>query len=105
VLVSGSSFQAAVGRTLQLGGQSALLLRLLLSRQAGRLSDKFGLEIGADMRAAREAAEAVGAQLVLGRQNWELPLMSPSHFFVGVCQLSWLTTAKRVLKWADGCNQ
>eukprot|EP00884_Botryococcus_braunii_P012017 jgi/Botrbrau1/20816/Bobra.0156s0043.2 len=72
--LSGSSFLAAVGRTLQLGGQSALLLRLLLSRQAGRLSDRFGLEIGADMRAAREAAEAVGAQLVLGDRPIEITL-------------------------------
>jgi pheromone shutdown protein TraB len=66
---SGSSFQSAVGRSLQLGGQSALLLRLLLSRQAGKLSEKFGMDIGADMRAAREAAESVGAELVLGRHT------------------------------------
>jgi hypothetical protein len=55
-----------VGRSLQLGGRSALLLRLLLSQQAGRVANKLGVDSGADMRAARRAAEEIGAQVVLG---------------------------------------
>lgn len=43
-----------------------MLLRAVLSAQAGRVSEALGVRSGVEMRAARRAAEAVGAQIVLG---------------------------------------
>lgn len=43
-----------------------MLLRLLLSAQADKLSQKLRIDSGSEMKAAREAAESTGAQLVLG---------------------------------------
>lgn len=43
-----------------------MVLRAVLSAQADRVSRALGARSGVEMRAARRAAEAVGAQLVLG---------------------------------------
>lgn len=63
---SGPSLPAALRRSLQLGGRPALLLRALMSRRAAGFAAAAGSAAGAEQRAAREAAEACGAQVVLG---------------------------------------
>ena len=63
---SGPSFAQALLRSARLGGNSAMVLRAALSAQAGRVSKGLGVRSGVEMRAARRAAEAVDAQIVLG---------------------------------------
>ena len=63
---SGPSFAQALLRRARLGGNSAMVLRAALSAQAGRVSRGLGVRSGVEMRAARRAAEAVDAQIVLG---------------------------------------
>ena len=43
-----------------------MVLRAVLSAQAGRVSRALAMRSGVEMRAARRAAERVGAQVVLG---------------------------------------
>ena len=63
---SGPSFAQALLRSARLGGNSAMVLRAALSAQAGHVSRGLGVRSGVEMRAARRAAEAVDAQIVLG---------------------------------------
>eukprot|EP00899_Mesostigma_viride_P004234 jgi/Mesvir1/13811/Mv15965-RA.1 len=72
--VSGESFASAMGRTLRLGGRSALALRLLLAGMSANASSATGVAVGEEFAAAREAADAVGAQLVLGDRPIEITL-------------------------------
>lgn len=61
-----------MGRSLKLGGRSALALRLLLAGVSKRLSASAGVATGEEFRAARKAAEALGAQIVLGDRPIEI---------------------------------
>ncbi|KAK9845236.1 hypothetical protein WJX81_000720 [Elliptochloris bilobata] len=72
--LSGPSLPAALRRALQLGGRPALLLRALMGRRAGRVAAAAGAIAGAEQRAAREAADACGAQVVLGDRPIEITL-------------------------------
>eukprot|EP00271_Cylindrocystis_brebissonii_P014514 TRINITY_DN35881_c0_g1_i1.p1 TRINITY_DN35881_c0_g1~~TRINITY_DN35881_c0_g1_i1.p1 ORF type:complete len:469 (+),score=64.02 TRINITY_DN35881_c0_g1_i1:152-1558(+) len=72
--LSGENFGATVMRSLQLGGRSALALRLLLSSLSARMTSAAGMELGEEFRAARRAAEEVGAQIVLGDRPIEITL-------------------------------
>ncbi|XP_024365398.1 uncharacterized protein [Physcomitrium patens] len=72
--MSGDNFGSAVGRSLKLGGRSALALRLLLAGVSKRLSASAGVATGEEFRAARKAAEALGAQIVLGDRPIEITL-------------------------------
>ncbi|KAG0575453.1 hypothetical protein KC19_5G004900 [Ceratodon purpureus] len=72
--MSGDSFGSTVGRSLKLGGRSALALRLLLASVSKRLSTSAGVATGEEFRAARKAAEGIGAQIVLGDRPIEITL-------------------------------
>lgn len=72
--LSGGGLLPAFSRSMELGGASALLLRLLLSRLSARLAGSLGVQGGGEFVAAREEAEALGAQLVLGDRPIEITL-------------------------------
>ncbi|GBF95762.1 hypothetical protein Rsub_08198 [Raphidocelis subcapitata] len=72
--LSGGGFAEAMARTLSQGGQSGLVLRLLLASQARRAAERLGVRAGAEFAAAGAAADAVGAQLVLGDRPVEITL-------------------------------
>ncbi|CAM6096305.1 unnamed protein product [Calypogeia fissa] len=72
--LSGENFGAAMSRSLRLGGRSALALRLLLGGMSEKLSKSTGIASGEEFRAARKAAEEIGAQLVLGDRPIEVTL-------------------------------
>eukprot|EP00878_Enallax_costatus_P026615 GHUV01028568.1.p1 GENE.GHUV01028568.1~~GHUV01028568.1.p1 ORF type:complete len:443 (+),score=150.15 GHUV01028568.1:754-2082(+) len=72
--LSGANFLSALTRSAQLGGQSGLLLRLLIAGQARKVADQLGVQPGAEFRAAARAADAVGASLVLGDRPVEITL-------------------------------
>uniref|UniRef100_M4E1C6 TraB domain-containing protein n=1 Tax=Brassica campestris TaxID=3711 RepID=M4E1C6_BRACM len=72
--LSGTGFLGAVGRSLDLGGQTALALRLLLAVFSSKLSSVADRPFGDEFRAARKASEEVGAQLVLGDRPIEITL-------------------------------
>lgn len=68
---SGPGLLPAFQRSLRLGGRSALLLRLLLGALSSRVSSGSAAgaapgRIGGEFVAARLAAEALDAQIVLG---------------------------------------
>lgn len=64
--LAGTSLPGAMQRSLQLGGQSALVLRLALAGVVRRVGRELEVQPGSEFLAARRAAEAVDAQLVLG---------------------------------------
>ncbi|GIL79916.1 hypothetical protein Vretimale_12499 [Volvox reticuliferus] len=70
----GVGFLGAVARSVSLGGQSALLLRVLLAGLASRTAGSLGVTGGGEFAAARAAAEDVGAQVVLGDRPVEITL-------------------------------
>ncbi|KAI8463792.1 MAG: TraB family-domain-containing protein [Monoraphidium minutum] len=72
--LSGASFAEAMQRALSQGGQSGLVLRLLLASQARRAAGRLGVRPGAEFAAAAAAADAAGAQLVLGDRPVEITL-------------------------------
>nr|AAL91254.1 AT5g52030/MSG15_11 [Arabidopsis thaliana]AAN18143.1 At5g52030/MSG15_11 [Arabidopsis thaliana] len=72
--LTGTGFLGAVGRSLDLGGQTALALRLLLAVFSSKLSSVADRPFGDEFRAARKASEEVGAQLVLGDRPIEITL-------------------------------
>ncbi|KAL8151445.1 hypothetical protein V2J09_021253 [Rumex salicifolius] len=72
--LSGSEFFSAIGRSINLGGQTALALRLLLAAMSSRISSSKNRPFGDEFRAARKAAEEVGAQIVLGDRPIEITL-------------------------------
>ncbi|KFK26809.1 hypothetical protein AALP_AA8G296400 [Arabis alpina] len=86
--LTGTGFLGAVGRSLDLGGQTALALRLLLAVFSSKLSSVADRPFGDEFRAARKASEEVGAQLVLGDRPIEITL-----------QRAWNS-----LKWAEKLN-
>ncbi|KAK9147712.1 hypothetical protein Scep_006469 [Stephania cephalantha] len=72
--LSGAGFFGAVGRSINLGGQTALALRLLLAFFSSKVSLDANRPFGDEFRAARKASEEVGAQLVLGDRPIEITL-------------------------------
>ncbi|EXC15930.1 hypothetical protein L484_015731 [Morus notabilis] len=70
--LSGSGFFGAVGRSIDLGGQTALALRLLLAVFSSKISSDVNRPFGDEFRAARKASEEVGAQIVLGDRPIEI---------------------------------
>ncbi|XP_043717028.1 uncharacterized protein LOC122665036 [Telopea speciosissima] len=72
--LSGAGFFGAVGRSLNLGGQTALALRLLLAVFSSKVSSDANRPFGDEFRAARKASEEVGAQIVLGDRPIEITL-------------------------------
>ncbi|GKV05034.1 hypothetical protein SLEP1_g17086 [Rubroshorea leprosula] len=70
--LSGTGFFGAVGRSINLGGQSALALRLLLAVFSSKISSDVNRPFGDEFRAARKASEEVGAQIVLGDRPIEI---------------------------------
>ncbi|KAH6757760.1 hypothetical protein C2S51_038647 [Perilla frutescens var. frutescens] len=72
--LSGSGFFGAIGRSINLGGQTALALRLLLATFSSKVSSDINRPFGDEFRAARKAAEEIGAQLVLGDRPIEITL-------------------------------
>lgn len=72
--LSGGSLLSSFQRSMELGGSSALLLRLLLGRMSAGLSGRLGVTGGGEFVAARQEAEALGAQLVLGDRPIEITL-------------------------------
>ncbi|KAI9112099.1 hypothetical protein K1719_016995 [Acacia pycnantha] len=83
--LSGTGFFGAVGRSINLGGQTALALRLLLAAFSSKISSDVNRPFGDEFRAARKASEEVGAQIVLGDRPIEITL-----------QRAW-----RALKWTE----
>lgn len=72
--LSGTGFFGAVGRSIDLGGQTALALRLLLALFSSKISSDVNRPFGDEFRAARKVAEEVGAQIVLGDRPIEITL-------------------------------
>ncbi|CAA6656301.1 unnamed protein product [Spirodela intermedia] len=72
--LTGSKFLGAVGRSLDLGGQTALALRLLLAFYSSKISSGSQQAFGNEFRAARRVSEEIGAQLVLGDRPIEITL-------------------------------
>ncbi|KAG9445081.1 hypothetical protein H6P81_016421 [Aristolochia fimbriata] len=72
--LSGPRFLGAVGRSINLGGQTALALRLLLAVFTSKISADSNRSFGDEFRSARMASEEVGAQIVLGDRPIEITL-------------------------------
>lgn len=72
--LSGTGFFGAVGRSINLGGQTALALRVLLALFSSKMSSSANRPFGDEFRAARKAAEDIGAQIVLGDRPIEITL-------------------------------
>ncbi|XP_010940894.1 uncharacterized protein [Elaeis guineensis] len=72
--LSGAKFLGAVNRSINLGGQSAFALRLLLAVFSSKISSGAHRTFGDEFRAARKISEEVGAQIVLGDRPIEITL-------------------------------
>jgi len=75
--LSGEDFVETFRKTMELGGQSALLLRLLLVQISKNFANRMGLNessMGGEFAAARMTAEEIGAQVVLGDRPIEVTL-------------------------------
>ncbi|XP_015070804.1 traB domain-containing protein isoform X1 [Solanum pennellii] len=72
--LSGNGFFGAVGRSINLGGQTALALRIVLALFSSKMSSSANRSFGDEFRAARKAAEDIGAQIVLGDRPIEITL-------------------------------
>ncbi|XP_059451618.1 uncharacterized protein LOC132182398 isoform X1 [Corylus avellana] len=72
--LTGTGFFGAVGRSINLGGQTALALRLLLAVFSSKISSDINRPFGDEFRAARKVSEEVGAQIVLGDRPIEITL-------------------------------
>lgn len=72
--LTGTGFFGAVNRSLSLGGQTALALRLLLALFSSKMSSDANQPFGDEFRAARRLSEEVGAQIVLGDRPIEITL-------------------------------
>ncbi|KAK3039252.1 hypothetical protein RJ639_027956 [Escallonia herrerae] len=72
--LTGTAFFGAIGRSINLGGQSALALRLLLAVFSSKISSDVNRPFGDEFRAARKASEEINAQIVLGDRPIEITL-------------------------------
>lgn len=74
-LAGGENMVDTFAKTLRLGGKSALILRLLLGRISSIVAERMGIEtVGAEFVSARNAAEKIDAQIVLGDRPIEITL-------------------------------
>jgi hypothetical protein len=69
-LSGGSGLLPDFQRSLELGGTSALMLRLVLGRLSAGMSGRLGVVGGAEFVAARQEAEARGAQVCASWGSW-----------------------------------
>ncbi|XP_076935931.1 uncharacterized protein LOC143602827 isoform X2 [Bidens hawaiensis] len=72
--LSGAGLFGAVGRSINLGGQTALALHLLLATFSSKISSNINRPFGDEFRAARKASEEISAQVVLGDRPIEITL-------------------------------
>ncbi|GAV61817.1 LOW QUALITY PROTEIN: RRM_1 domain-containing protein/TraB domain-containing protein, partial [Cephalotus follicularis] len=72
--LTGTGFLGAVGRSINLGGQTALALCLLLALFSSKISSHVNCPFGEGSGAARKASEETGAQIVLGDRPIEITL-------------------------------
>ncbi|KAJ8477488.1 hypothetical protein OPV22_021215 [Ensete ventricosum] len=72
--LSGAKFFGAISRSINLGGQSALALRLLLAVFSSKISSDANRSFGDEFRAARKVSEELGVQIVLGDRPIEITL-------------------------------
>uniref|UniRef100_A0ACD5Y865 Uncharacterized protein n=1 Tax=Avena sativa TaxID=4498 RepID=A0ACD5Y865_AVESA len=94
--LGGAKFFGAVNRSINLGGQSALALRLLLAVFSSKISSGANRPFGEEFRAARRVSEDLGAQLVLGDRPIEITLER------ALKSLSWDEKTKLVLALFSG---
>uniref|UniRef100_A0ACD6AHI0 Uncharacterized protein n=1 Tax=Avena sativa TaxID=4498 RepID=A0ACD6AHI0_AVESA len=94
--LGGAKFFGAVNRSINLGGQSALALRLLLAVFSSKISSGANRPFGEEFRAARRVSEDIGAQLVLGDRPIEITLER------ALKSLSWDEKTKLVLALFSG---
>lgn len=74
-LTGGENMADTFWKTLQLGGASALFLRLLLSRVSSMMAERMEVgTVGVEFVAARKTAEDIDAQIVLGDRPIEITL-------------------------------
>ncbi|KAL8217895.1 hypothetical protein R6Q57_021268 [Mikania cordata] len=90
--LSGSGLLGAVGRSINLGGQTALALRLLLATFSSKISSNINRPFGDEFRAARKASEEISAQVVLGDRPIEITLERAWNALNWVEKLSLLTS-------------
>ncbi|XP_024625384.1 traB domain-containing protein isoform X3 [Medicago truncatula] len=93
--LSGTGFFGAIGRSINLGGQTALALRLLLAAFSSKISSNIDRPFGDEFRAARKVSEEVGAQLVLGDRPIEITLQRAWKALNWTQKLSLLTIVVR----------
>ncbi|XP_045833223.1 traB domain-containing protein isoform X2 [Trifolium pratense] len=106
--LSGTGFFGAIGRSINLGGQTALALRLLLAAFSSKISSDTNRPFGDEFRAARKVSEEIGAQLVLGDRpieitlqrawkalNWTQKLSLLKIVILGITSSSDITTNKK----------
>nr|GEU81327.1 hypothetical protein [Tanacetum cinerariifolium] len=72
--LSGSGLFDAVGPIINLGGQTALALQLLLATFSSKISSNINCPFGDEFCAARKASEEISAQVVLGDRPSEIVL-------------------------------
>ncbi|KAK3122335.1 hypothetical protein QOZ80_8BG0668240 [Eleusine coracana subsp. coracana] len=88
--LGGAKFFGAVNRSINLGGQSALALRLLLAVFSSKISSGANRPFGEEFRAARRVSEDIGAQLVLGDRPIEITFLKlMSDFFTLYLERAW----------------
>ncbi|KAG2501600.1 hypothetical protein HYH03_000105 [Edaphochlamys debaryana] len=102
-------FLGAVARSVALGGQSSLLLRVLMAGLASRTAGSLGVSGGGEFAAAQVAAEEVrrrtgrvGAQVVLGDRPVEITL---SRVWAALPLLRRLALCSDLLGGAVGAQQ
>ncbi|KAK9063228.1 hypothetical protein SSX86_017098 [Deinandra increscens subsp. villosa] len=99
--LSGSGFFGAVGRSINLGGQTALALRLLLATFSSKISSNINRPFGDEFRAARKASEEISAQVVLGDRPIEITLERAWNSLKWSEKLSLVTSVLRGITSAD----
>ncbi|KAK9796679.1 hypothetical protein WJX73_007300 [Symbiochloris irregularis] len=72
--LSGGNLGEALMRSVRLGGGTQVLIRAIMAGQVKKATASMGLATGAEMQAARAAAEEVGANIVLGDRPIEMTL-------------------------------
>ncbi|XP_041002697.1 uncharacterized protein LOC121248322 isoform X4 [Juglans microcarpa x Juglans regia] len=93
--LSGNEFFGAVGRSINLGGQTALALRLLLAVFSSKISSDINRPFGGEFRAARKVSEEIGAQIVLGDRPIEITLERAWNSLTWTEKLSLVTSVIR----------
>ncbi|KAL8543900.1 hypothetical protein ACS0TY_004449 [Phlomoides rotata] len=103
--LSGTGFFGTIGRSIDLGGQTALALRLLLATLSSKLSSDINRPFGDEFRAARKASEEFGAQLVLGDRPIEITLQRAWSSLTRKEKLSLVSSVIRGITSSDLSNK